>query len=234
MEIIVLSAAQYKEKDAVITAITNEDIVTFYARGVFTPTNKNSFLTTMFVKANITLIEGKIAHPILESATLIDSPMSSNQTFEYLSSLMAINEAIFHVLQEYEKPVSYNFIESCLYALKNGINPLHVCLYFFLKILPTIGFGIEVNKCVFCGTKKGIVDFSFQEGGFLCSNCAEIEQRRYTNDQLKLIRNTILSVKPEDISQYNPEDSKVILTDLNTFLDDGLGYSIKSLKPLLK
>ena len=48
MEIIVISVSKYKEKDAVITAISNSELISFYARGVFSPTNKNAFLTNVF------------------------------------------------------------------------------------------------------------------------------------------------------------------------------------------
>ena len=56
MEIIVISVAQYKEKDAVVNAITEGKSFSFYARGILNPKNKNSFLNNTLCKANITLL----------------------------------------------------------------------------------------------------------------------------------------------------------------------------------
>ena len=97
MEIIVISVAQYKEKDAVVNAITEGRSFSFYAKGILNPKNKNSFLNNTLCKANITLIEGKLKYPILESAEFISSPMLSNCSLGYLNALLTIDEAMIHL-----------------------------------------------------------------------------------------------------------------------------------------
>lgn len=234
MEAIIISVAQYKDKDAVVSAISKEKSFTFYARGIRSNTSKYSFLNCIFTRANINLIDGKIKHPILESAEFIDSPNLAGSSLDYLQCLLSIQDTLLHSVEEEEKFLLYDIIDTCLDDLKNGVSPLHVTIYFFLKILPILGFGIEVNSCVLCNSKKGIVDFSFVDGGFLCNKCANIDERHYTNNQLMLIRNTILSKKPVEISMFDPEDSRYVLKDIAEFLYDGLGYRNKTLDNLLK
>ena len=42
MKIIVISITQYKEKDGIINAISEEGAITFLARGIFDPKKKNA------------------------------------------------------------------------------------------------------------------------------------------------------------------------------------------------
>ena len=233
MEIIVISVAQYKEKDAVISAITEGRTFSFYAKGVMSPKNKNSFLTNTLCKANITLIEGKLKYPILESAELISFPMMNQGSLGCLNACLTIDDAMLHLFDNNEKFLGYKEVDKTLIALRKGKNPYYCTLYFLLKILPYLGFELEVKNCVSCGTKKNITDFSFIEGGFLCSKCAEHE-RRYTNEQLLLIRNTILSDEIDAIGNATDDDIKVVLNDLNVFITDGIGYHLRTLDYLLK
>ena len=234
MEIIVISIAQYKEKDAVVNAITEGRSFSFYAKGILNPKNKNSFLNCILCKANITLIEGKLKYPILESAELISSPMMFNNSLNYLNSILTIDEAIVHLFDDEEKFLGYNYVNKALTALRKGKNPFLSVFYFLMKILHCLGFELEVKQCVTCGSKKDITDFSFIDGGFLCRKCSETMKRRYNNDQLLLIRNVVLSDEVEDSNNTKDDDIKSLLFDINTFLTDGIGYHIKTLDSLLK
>ena len=233
MEIIVISVAQYKEKDAVVNAITEGRSFSFYAKGILNPKNKNSFLNNTLCKANITLIEGKLKYPILESAEFISSPMLSNCSLGYLNALLTIDVAMSHLFDSQEKFLGYEHVSKTLIALRKGQNPLYCILYFLLKILPSLGFELEVKNCVNCGSKKNITDFSFVDGGFLCSKCAESE-RRYNNTQLLLIRNTVLSDEVDAIGEATDDDIRELLFDINVFLTDGIGYHLRTLDSLLK
>ena len=233
MEIIVISVAQYKEKDAVVSAITEGRTFSFYAKGILNPKNKNSFLNNTLCKANITLIEGKLKYPILESAECISFPMMKQGSLACLNACLTIDDAMIHLFDENEKFLGYKEVDKTLIALRKGKNPYYCILYFLLKLLPYLGFELEVKSCVSCGSKKNITDFSFIEGGFLCNKCAEAE-RRYSNEQLLLIRNTILSDEIDAIGNATDDDIKAILYDLNAFISDGIGYHLKTLDYLLK
>ena len=53
MKIVVLTITQYKEKDAIIDAISENGDITFLARGVFDPKNKNSSINNLLSIAEI-------------------------------------------------------------------------------------------------------------------------------------------------------------------------------------
>lgn len=234
MEIIVISIAQYKEKDAIVNAITDGKAFSFFAKGILNPKSKNGFLNCILCKANITLIEGKLKYPILETAELICSPFLLNNTLGYLNSLLLIDEAMIHLFEESERFLAYDAINKSLIALRRNVNPFLASLYFLLKILPLIGFELEVKQCVNCGSKKSITDFSFIDGGFLCSKCSESAQRRYTNNQLLLIRGNVLNDDVSFVPEASDDEIKALLFELNEFITEGLGYHLRNLDSLLK
>ena len=234
MEIIVISVAQYKEKDAVVNAITEGKSFSFYARGILNPKNKNSFLNNTLCKANITLLEGKLKYPILETAELINTPQIMDCSLDYLNALLTIDDAVLNLFEQEEKFLCYEEVNKALTALRKGKNAFYTMLYFLLHILPSLGFELEVKSCVGCGSTKNITDFSFVEGGFLCNKCLENSERKYTNSQLILLRNAILSKEIDDIKDVSINDIKALLFDINVFLSDGIGYHLRTLDTLLK
>ena len=67
MKIIVISITQYKEKDGIINAISEEGAITFLARGIFDPKNKNAGINNNLVIADIELSEGNFKYPTLKT-----------------------------------------------------------------------------------------------------------------------------------------------------------------------
>lgn len=232
MEIIVLSIAAYKEKDAVVTAITNTKTFSFFAKGILNPKSKNAFLNCALAKANITLIEGKIKYPILESATLISTPLQLNISLDYLNAINVITEAATFLMEEEEKFLMYDKLDNALKALKNGANVYLVCLYFLINLLPIIGVEIDVTRCVKCGSQRNIVDLDLDEGGFLCGKCSH-EQRKYNNDQLKLVMYCIKCKELTFESQCTDIEMKKLLFDLNVFIEESIGVHLKFLNNFL-
>ena len=56
MKIIVLSINNYKEKDAIITAISQSETITFLARGIKDPKSKNAAINNPLMIADIELM----------------------------------------------------------------------------------------------------------------------------------------------------------------------------------
>lgn len=67
-------------------------------------------------------------------------------------------------------------------ASKNFINYLW---YFEIKLLEAIGFGMDVEFCRNCGKNADAsgpnrANFSFEQGGLLCSDCKKIDEKSVT------------------------------------------------------
>ena len=91
MKIITLSITPYKEKDAIINAISEEGEISFLARGALNINNKNSALKNQLVIADIELSEGNYKYPVLKSSSIIEAPMKINNDYYYLACLLIPN-----------------------------------------------------------------------------------------------------------------------------------------------
>ena len=75
MRIIVLSITPYKEKDGIIDAISEQGDITFLAKGIMDPKNKNAALNNILVTADIELNDGNYKYPVLKASSILDNPM---------------------------------------------------------------------------------------------------------------------------------------------------------------
>ncbi len=230
MKIIVLSITQYKEKDGIIDAISENGDITFLAKGIFDPKNKNAALNNNLVTADIELQEGNYKYPVLKTSSIIDNPMKLQNDLDYLTSLLLMAEMTKTLLQDEEKILIFESLMQAIHALKRAETPWAILLAYTAKILKVSGYEFEVNRCVFCGTTSNIVTFSFSDGGFVCQDCLESDtERDLTKEQMLLIR---AAFNVEDLSniKYNckKEDALKVLSKFLEFINDSYGITLKS------
>ena len=121
-------------------------------------------------------------------------------------------------------------------AIKDGQNLLFKELVFIAKMIKLSGFEPEVDRCVFCGSQKHILVFSFAEGGFICRNCLDQDFTIDLNGpQLTLIRFIFktpdFTYLPE--ANYKIDDLKIILQKFYNYIDDGIGVILESISFIL-
>ena len=235
MKIIVLANNQYKEKDAVVTAISQSETITFLAKGLKDPKSKNSAINNTLTISDIELMNGDYKFPILKSSKELFTPLKVNMDSLYLGSLLLINEIMLHFFSEEEKPKMFNYLEEGVIALKKSGNWLTVLLSFLARALCVGGFELEVNRCVICGQKNKIVAFSFLDGGFICQNCFNEEvEKDLTKEQMILLR-AIFNSRDYHLveSSLNKEDELVLLRKFIQFSEDAFGYRLKNTRLIL-
>ena len=96
MKIIVLSIANYKEKDAIITAISQSETITFLARGIKDPKSKNAAINNPLMIADVELMDGDFKYPILKNFKELFVPMKLKMDSTYLGTLLLMNEMMLH------------------------------------------------------------------------------------------------------------------------------------------
>lgn len=232
MRVVVLSITPYKEKDAIIDAISENGDLTFLARGVLDPKSKNSALNNILATADIELSEGNYKYPVLKTAGDVTNPMKVNNDFEYLSSLLFIAEATKVLLQDEEKELIFNSLIKAIHALKKAKQPWEILLAYTAELLRVGGYEFEVNHCVFCGSKTDIVTFSFADGGFVCRNCMNNDTERDLNKTQMLLIRSAFNNKDIDNIEFNcqKEDALVVFSKFLEFINDSYGVTLKSAK----
>ncbi len=229
MEIIVLKITNYKEKDGIVDAISENEKVSFLVRGLFDPKSKNAFLNNPLTIADVDFSEGKYKYPVLKSSMLISSPINPHADLRYMGSLMVINEATNYLLNDEEKYVLFDELKSTISELKNGINPLKVVVSYLAKVLKNSGYDFEINECIMCGKRKGIVTFSFEDGGFICEDCYTPDMPRLFNkNQMLAIRESFAANSSSIKSEINDEELLFVINKFFEFIYDSYGYNMKS------
>ena len=235
MKIIVLSISSYKEKDAVISAISEDQFITFLARGINNPKSKNIAINNPLTIADIELMDGSFKYPVLKSSKQLFTPMRIDMDSKYLGSLLFINEVVNYLFPDEDKPKMFKTVEDSVTALKKSKDWLMVLLLFMAQVIRLGGFELEVNQCVNCGSKKNIVAFSFDEGGFICQNCFDESLGRDLNkDQMILLRK-VCNARDMHLldSGYNHEEALFLFEKFIHFMEEAFGYHFKNLRLLL-
>lgn len=233
MKIIVISVTQYKEKDGIINAISEQGVVSFLARGILDPKNKFAPLNNYLTIADIELTESNAKHPSLKNYSIIATPIRMESNLDYLASVMLIAEATKSLLQDDEKPAIYSWLEKAILEMKNSQDYIGIDIIYLANIFKLAGYEFEVNRCVFCGSKKNIVAFSFNDGGFVCGDCLnEMEdiKKDLSPKQMLLLRfifNTDSYIIPQELKDRDNE--LVILSKLGEFISDSFGIRLSSL-----
>ena len=230
MKIVVISITQYKEKDGIVNAVSKDGALTFLARGILDPKNKNSSINNNLVIADIELTEGKSKYPTLKTCDILTTPMSLNSDLDRLSSIMLIAEATKSLVQDEEKGLLFDSLVGAIENLKKNQEPWMTLVIYFANIFKATGYEFEVNECVLCGSKKDIMTFSFADGGFICRSCLdENTEKDMTNEQMLLLRAAFNAKSYENVSQYcTKENALRVLEKFFEFISDSYGITLKS------
>lgn len=156
--------------------------------------------------------EGKLS--ILKDVDIIDPFSLIHQDITFIAYLNYISELSVQVYKESESEAIFSMMITAIFKINEGLDPAVITNILEIKYLPFLGVGINLDECVSCGSKTGIVTIDGDKGGLLCKNC-------YRNEKLvkpktiKLLR-MYYYVDLKSISQL---DIKKEFTDeINQFL----------------
>ena len=114
MKIIVLTINPYKEKDAIVSAISHKGLITFLARGLKDPKSKNMTLNNTLTIADIELMDGDFKYPILKSSKPLFSSLKMEMNEKYLGSLLLMDEMILNLFPSEEQSVIFPYLEKAV------------------------------------------------------------------------------------------------------------------------
>lgn len=169
---IVTRLSSFKEADAMINAIGEEGFFSFAARGIKKPKSKNSSAVQPLCLSEFSLFYTDSNKASLKQASPI-ALLYRDDDFASSSVAQLMLEIVNKLVGEEEAKEVYPFFKKGLEEIKKGKDALTIGLIFLSNVLRLIGYGLNVDECVSCGKKKDIVSLSLEEGGFLCSSCAE-------------------------------------------------------------
>ena len=230
MKSIILKISEYKEKDAVVTALNEEGLISFLVKGLRGAKSKHMALNNPLVVADLTFLENSsYKYKVLKEADVLFSPLNLMGNLRELALVMLLANLINEMLQDEELLVVFQYILSSIEDIYKNKRVNENVLYLIFKFLNVTGYNLTVSSCVKCGSKNEIVNFSFKEGGFLCRNCNEKERIIASGKDLLKLRSLVN--KQNNVFDFEPLDNDVfdsILKELLLFIEDNFGIKIKN------
>ena len=235
---IVLRVTPLKEADAMVNAIDESGVFSFYAHGIKKLASKNASSVSELCLSDFVLNESSSGSLTLKEGNgqqilVKDGDLLAISTAGFLSELT--KNLFFEGFDDFN-PEIYAWFKASLLALKAGADPLTVGLIYFAHALSFAGYGLDVSQCVNCGAKKNIVAISYADGGYICNDCFDAEEDTKTPLlQLKILRYVFCCGK-EDISRIAFEDKDLypIYDGLEQYLLEATGLKLKTLEFLKK
>lgn len=224
----------YREKDFIVTSISEQGLVTFKAIGLAKPTAKLAGVVTLYSIIEAELEEKKTGL-VLINALAISKNYKILSDYQRLSVLSFIGEASLRMLHdEQETKFSYPFIRTAVLWLETPFSPMTLAYITLAKILQAGGYGLDVGRCVYCQSKNDIVGINYYQGGFVCRNHLGHENDTIMEPgKLNILRYAFLV--PVDKMLKVEFDLNVLIElidDLIIYYQDNTGIILKSYKIL--
>lgn len=231
---LILSRVEQKEHDAMVRAINEDGLFSFYARGAFKMGGATSFATQELAYSALNLHVSSTGALTLREGR-IQRLYAPKGGLEGLLVAQLILEYAAKALPEEDAGAFFPTIEHALLALEAEGDPYSVAIMFLAKGMNASGLGLEVGHCVNCGATKDIVAIDFVHGGFLCQECLSLASRGPSGlDELKIYRHAF-KCPEEDFSRvhYPPIPAAHVLADLIVYLSDAAGVRLHALDSVL-
>lgn len=227
----VLRASSYKENDAMITVLASDGLYSFLARGVLKNTSKNFSSCQLLAKSKFSLAEQKNGNYSLSESQVIEVPDGRDNLLR-LGLFSFVSEATIKLTTEEEAARVFPWLDMAMKKMREDGKEASSALIFLSHLLNEIGYGLEVNECVSCGGKTGIVGVSFRDGGFVCKDCAG-ESDKMGNRDLKILR-FCFKCQLIDVDRvvFETEESLKLMKRLINYIDSFTGVKLKSLELL--
>lgn len=231
---IVIRLVDYKEADLIVTALSKEGLLSFYARGARKLTSKNQAALQSLVESEFLLSLSSQGLATLKEATPLKSFLPNDFESCIYSSLLL--EILTRLIAEEDASGLYSSFRFVLEGINDGKDPLTGALMFFAEALTLAGIGLEVDSCVLCGAKNKIRTVSFTEGGYICEDCYDPESMQtYPSMYLKILR-YIFKAPIEDYGRValDKDYGLRVLKGLLDYTEEMTGVKLRSCDALLE
>ncbi len=186
---IVIWEVKTGESDRIITILTENGLLTGYARSSMKPGSKLTGGTSMLAFSNFELSTGKNMYTVVDATSQNRFPGIYSDTVKYALAIYFC-ELLRNLAPVEENSIEYlRLILNSLYLLDNDIKPIwQIKTVFEMSIMSISGYMPDVNACSICGRtdSNGSVFFDSQNASWICSDCLS-EMNRPSNYNYSVI-----------------------------------------------
>lgn len=188
---VVLRTIDYGETNKIVTLYTREwGKYGVMARGAKKPKSRLAAVTQPFTYGFFLIQKGS-GLGNLKQGEIINSwrPIKEDLFITaYASYIVELTDKITE--EKKTNPFLFELLYQTLNDLNEGYDPDIMKNIYEMKMLNSLGLFLELNQCVFCGSKEGSFSFSIREGGIICHRCLEKDpyHLKTTQATIKLLR----------------------------------------------
>ncbi len=216
VEGFILSETSYGETSKIINVFTKEyGVIGIMCKGAKSLKSKNRVATLRFTyaKFNIFLKQGKLSN--LVSADIINPLKNIRSDITLISYISYLTELTEQVIKQSNNNLMYDYFIEAILKIENGLDPLVITNILEIKYLEQLGVMFNLDECVLCGSKQGIVTIDADKGGYICLNCLTNEVI-VDKKVIKMLR-MYYYVNIKSITAIKVDDNVKII--INKFLD---------------
>lgn len=186
----VIRNVQYREKDAIITCLSEEGLICFKAAGILDIKSKNSACCLLYSYSEFVLGNKNDKYYLIKGKC-INSNFKMYESIEIMCCLGMVSESIANFLGEANSTI-YSFFSKLMEGINNGFDILTLSAINLAKIIIDSGYSLITSSCVRCGEKTNIVSLSYDDGGFVCRHCFTNGDVHENTEYLKSVRYTFM------------------------------------------
>ena len=174
IEGIIIREIPYGETSKIIHVYTNEGVISIMCKGAKSLKSPFRATTLKFTygRFNIYYKENKLS--TLSSVDVINPLSKIKNDITLLSYVNYITELTTQVLKQTTDNIYEDYINAIL-KIESGLDPLIIANILEIKYLDYLGVGLNLDSCVSCGAKVGIITIDGDRGGYICNKCYQNE-----------------------------------------------------------
>ena len=232
---IVLKQIDYKDNDAIINVLSQKgELLSLYARGVKKTKSKNAAAILVFTFAQFDyFLSQKGLHTLKKAKKIENYYEDINDYNKIIVAFMLLDITLSISRLEVEANIElFKLLKSSLSTIKK-VNEHILLAYFLIKILKQQGLYLNVDNCSICKSQK-VSFISYNNGGFICHNCAKDEKiENYDVEILKIFRiiNKI-DIDNLPLLEVSEKDSITLVKIVYNFFVNYTGIAIKNFQKL--
>ncbi len=225
----VLRVVPYKETDLIVTALDEDGMFSFLARGGNKINGKNAAACRLlsYSRFSLLILANKERLTLKESEPII--PLKEKEDLTYMSLVFFLSEINSKFLSEEDAKEIFPYFDKAMRKIDEGY-PIHsACLLYFAKLITIMGYGLEVDSCVISGKKTDIIGINYVEGGFVSKGYENSNTVLLSSRSLKILRYAfIYPLSDFGRVSFEKEESISLILQLSRYLESMTGVKLKS------
>ena len=168
---VVLRSYKLGESDRIVVLMTEQHgKVRAVAKGIRKTKSKIGARLEPMSHVEVQLYKGRELDTVSQ-VELIDSSARLHSNLDKLTQGMSMLEAVDQIAEDREpSPHLYRMLHGALNALMEQESPVMLAAFYW-KLLAAEGVSPQVQACVGCASKDGLVAFDIFHGGVQCRTC---------------------------------------------------------------